>query len=159
MTGTINLNLQAWSYLFLSALCISALSLCFAGRLPFKWNVSWFSWSLTFLLKWLVTNRKKSPFSCFTAVAIYMVWNASIAATNVFIHLTHHNKKVGLRSFNLDFFQCKKFNQWNKPLKSLSNNIIIQFIFSSLHLIKDPMHPMTPMSVSLCDLKFLYSQC
>ena len=55
-------------------------------------------------------GKKKYPFSCFTAVVTYMVWNASIVATNVFTHLMCLNRKVGWRLYNLDLFH-KNFNQ------------------------------------------------
>lgn len=143
------LNLWVWSYgfFYLSVLCILALSICCGNRrLPFKWNVSLFSWYLTFILERLVTKGKKYPFSCFTAVVTYMVWNASIVATNVFTHLMCLNRKVGWRLYNLDLFH-KNFNQWNKHCKLLNYHSVYPLYVGSAE------RPHASQSVYLCEPK------
>jgi len=151
MTSTIYLNFEFMGvvirFFYLFVLCILALSICCGNRrLPFKWNVSLFSWYLTFILERLVTKGKKYPFSCFTAVVTYMVWNASIVATNVFTHLMCLNRKVGWRLYNLDLFH-KNFNQWNKHCKLLNYHSVYPLYVGSAE------RPHASQSVYLCEPK------
>ena len=127
-------------------LCISALSLCCGNRrLPFTWNVSSFSWSLTFLLKCMAGEQ-------WNKLSIFLFYSCSYLhgleceyCGNKCLHPFNTSQQEG----RVEIFQFRfisvinlNFNQLNEPFKSIIiiYNSFIQFMSSSLHLLKDPMH-------------------
>ena len=141
-----SLDLQAWSYVFMFVLCISALSLCCGNRrLPFTWNVSSFSWSLTFLLKCMAGDQWNKVSIFFFYSCSYLHGLECEYCGNKCLHpfnTSQQEGRVGIFQFSFISVINLNFNQLNEPFKSviIIYNSFIQFMSSSLHLLKDPMH-------------------